>query len=83
MSTGSMPKPGDAVSVTLHNKETIEGTVEWVDGNGAWIKGTQRARWVPIEYFLRPDLVNPPPKPAGESAEKVPKARKEESESEE
>jgi len=37
----------------------------------------------PIEYFVRPDLVNPPPKTASESGEKPPKARKEESESEE
>ena len=44
-----LPKPGDNVKLSLLNGETIEGTVEWIDGNGAWVKGTQRSRWVPLE----------------------------------
>jgi len=35
-----LPKQGDTVKVTLLNRETIEGVVEWVDGNGLWVKGT-------------------------------------------
>ena len=31
--------------------ETIEGVVEWIDGAGAWVKGTQKSRWVPLEAF--------------------------------
>jgi hypothetical protein len=31
--------------------ETIEGVVEWIDGGGAWVKGTQKNRWVPLEAF--------------------------------
>ena len=47
----SLPKPGDNVKVTLMSGETIEGVVEWIDGAGAWIKGTQKSRWVPLEAF--------------------------------
>jgi hypothetical protein len=47
----SLPKPGDSVKVTLLSGETIEGIVDWIDGNGAWIKGTQKSRWVPLEAF--------------------------------
>jgi hypothetical protein len=47
----SLPKPGDHVKVTLLSGETIEGIVDWIDGNGAWIKGTQKSRWVPLEAF--------------------------------
>jgi hypothetical protein len=25
--------------------------VEWIDGNGAMIKGAQKTRWVPLEAF--------------------------------
>jgi hypothetical protein len=50
----SLPKPGDTVKVTLLNRETIEGIVEWVDGNGLWIKGAQRSRWVPLEALSMP-----------------------------
>ncbi|HZY93374.1 MAG TPA: hypothetical protein VFE98_00745 [Candidatus Bathyarchaeia archaeon] len=45
----SLPKPGDTVKVSLLNGETIEGVVEWIDGNGAWVKGTKRSRWIPLE----------------------------------
>ena len=47
-------KPGDTVKVTLLNRETIEGVVEWVDGNGFWVKGAQRSRWVPLEALTVP-----------------------------
>jgi hypothetical protein len=47
----SLPKPGDNVKVILLSGETIEGIVDWIDGNGAWIKGTQKSRWVPLEAF--------------------------------
>ena len=50
----SLPKPGDTVKVTLLNRETIEGVVEWVDGNGLWVKGAQRSRWVPLEALSVP-----------------------------
>jgi len=50
----SMPKPGDTIKVTLLNRETIEGVVEWVDGNGLWVKGAQRSRWVPLEALSAP-----------------------------
>ncbi len=51
-----VPKPGEIVKVNLLNGEVIEGTVEWIDGNGAWVKGAQKARWVPLE-----SLFSPPP----------------------
>ena len=47
----SLPKAGDTVKVTLMSGETIEGSVEWIDGNGALIKGAQKSRWVPLEAF--------------------------------
>jgi hypothetical protein len=47
----SLPKPGDHVKVTLMSGETIEGVIEWIDGAGAWVKGTQKNRWVPLEAF--------------------------------
>ncbi|HEV2119681.1 MAG TPA: hypothetical protein VGS11_06210 [Candidatus Bathyarchaeia archaeon] len=47
----SLPKPGDQVKVTLMSGETIEGVVDWIDGAGAWIKGAQKNRWVPLEAF--------------------------------
>ena len=40
--------------MTLLNRETIEGVVEWVDGNGFWVKGAQRSRWVPLEALTVP-----------------------------
>jgi len=40
--------------VTLMSGETIEGVVEWIDGAGAWVKGTQKNRWVPLEAFQPP-----------------------------
>lgn len=52
----SAPKPGEAVKVVLRNGEVVEGTIEWVDGNGAWVKNSQKSRWVPIEAFLQPTL---------------------------
>ncbi len=50
----SVPKLGESVKVVLRSGETVEGTVEWLDGNGAWIKNPERSRWVPIEAFLPP-----------------------------
>ncbi len=50
-----LPKPGDTVKVSLLNGETIEGVVEWIDGNGAWVKGTQRSRWIPFGA-LEPEI---------------------------
>jgi hypothetical protein len=47
----SLPKAGDHVKVTLMSGETIEGVIEWIDGAGAWVKGTQKNRWVPLEAF--------------------------------
>ncbi len=47
----ALPKPGDNVKVTLMSGETIEGVVDWIDGDGAWIKGTSKSRWVPLEAF--------------------------------
>ncbi len=45
----SLPKLGDSVKVTLKSGETIDGVIEWIDGNGAWVKNPKRSRWVPIE----------------------------------
>ncbi len=45
----SLPKLGDSVKVTLKNGETIDGVIDWIDGNGAWVKNPQKSRWVPIE----------------------------------
>lgn len=53
-----MPKPGDTIKVTLLNRETIEGVVEWVDGNGLWVKGAQRSRWVPLEALSAPHIAH-------------------------
>ena len=50
----SLPKPGQTVKVTLRSGETIEGVVDWVYGNGAWVKNQQKARWIPIESLLMP-----------------------------
>ena len=49
-----LPKPGETVKVTLRNGETIEGVVDWVNGNGAWVKNQQKARWIPMEALLIP-----------------------------
>lgn len=46
-----LPNAGDSVKVTLMSGETIEGSVEWIDGDGAMIKGAQKSRWVPLEAF--------------------------------
>ena len=54
-----LPKQGDTVKVTLLNRETIEGVVEWVDGNGLWVKGVVRSRWVPLEAFTAPHDSHP------------------------
>ena len=48
------PRAGDAVKVTLKNGETVEGVIEWVDGNGALVRGSQKMRWVPLEALLAP-----------------------------
>jgi len=48
------PRAGDAVRLTLKNGETVEGVVEWVDGNGALVRGSQKTRWVPLEALLAP-----------------------------
>lgn len=53
-----MPKPGDTIKVTLLNRETIEGVVEWADGNGFWVKGAQRSRWVPLEALSAPHIAH-------------------------
>jgi len=50
----SLPKPGDNIKLTLMSGETIEGVVEWIDGGGAWVKGAQKSRWVPLEAFQPP-----------------------------
>lgn len=42
------------MKVTLRNGEEVEGVVEWIDGNGAWVKGSQKSRWVPIEALVAP-----------------------------
>jgi len=55
----TLPKQGDTVKVTLLNRETIEGVVEWVDGNGLWVKGAVRSRWVPLEAFTAPHDSHP------------------------
>ena len=47
-------RAGDAVRLTLKNGETVEGVIEWVDGNGALVRGTQKTRWVPLEALLAP-----------------------------
>jgi hypothetical protein len=54
-----LPKQGETVKVTLLNRETIEGVVEWVDGNGLWVKGVERSRWVPLEAFTAPHESHP------------------------
>jgi len=51
----TLPKPGDNVKVTLLSGETIEGVVDWIDGDGAFIKGAQKNRWVPLEAFQPQD----------------------------
>ena len=38
--------------------EIIEGSVEWIDGDGAMIKGAQKSRWVPLEAFQPQDPVD-------------------------
>ena len=53
-----LPKAGDNVKVTLMSGETIEGSVEWIDGDGAMIKGAQKTRWVPLEAFQPQDSVD-------------------------
>ncbi len=45
--------------MVLRSGETVEGVVEWVDGNGAWVKSPDRSRWIPVETFLMP-----PPEPS-------------------
>ena len=50
----SGPRAGDAVRLTLKNGETVEGVIEWVDGNGALVRGSQKTRWVPLEALLAP-----------------------------
>lgn len=54
-----LPKAGDNVRVTLMSGETIEGSVEWIDGDGAWIKGVQKSRWVPLEAFTPQEQDDP------------------------
>ncbi len=61
----SAPKPGENVRVALRNGEPLEGIVEWVDGNGAWIKNQEKSRWVPIELFLNPTTPSEAKKDSG------------------
>ena len=56
----ALPKSGDSVKVTLMSGETIEGSVEWIDGDGAMIKTAQKSRWVPLEAFQPQELANDP-----------------------
>ncbi len=56
----SLPKQGDTVKISLVSGEIIEGVVEWIDGNGAWIKGALRSRWVPLEALERPPASEQP-----------------------
>lgn len=49
-----VPKPGDNVKITMLNGDIVEGSVEWVDGNGALVKGAEKTRWVPLESLLSP-----------------------------
>ena len=51
-----LPKAGENVKVTLMSGETIEGLVDWIDGDGAMIKGAQKSRWVPLEAFQPPQV---------------------------
>ena len=53
-----IPKAGENVKVTLMSGETIEGFVEWIDGDGAMIKGAQKSRWVPLEAFQPQELAD-------------------------
>ena len=50
------PRAGDAVRLTLKNGETVEGVIEWVDGNGALVRGSQKTRWVPLEALVAPPV---------------------------
>jgi hypothetical protein len=52
----TLPKTGDSVKISMLNGETIEGVVEWIDGNGAWVKSAQRSRWVPLEALQPPPV---------------------------
>ncbi len=61
----SLPKPGETLKVVLRSGETVEGVVEWIDGNGAWVKNQDRSRWVPVETFTLPA---PEPSPKRESS---------------
>ncbi len=61
----SLPKQGDSIKVVLKNGESVEGTVEWLDGNGVWVKNSDRSRWVPIELFLMPPQDREPRKDSG------------------
>ncbi len=60
-----LPKQGDGVKLVLKNGETVEGTVEWLDGNGVWVKNPEHSRWVPIEAFLAPPQDPEPKKDPG------------------
>jgi len=52
--TSPVPKPGDSVKVTMLNGDIVEGNIEWIDGNGAMVKGALKTRWVPLEILLSP-----------------------------
>ncbi len=56
----TLPKAGENVKISMLNGETIEGVVEWIDGNGAWVKGAQRSRWVPLEALQSPPASTDP-----------------------
>ena len=63
-----LPKAGDNVKISMLNGETIEGVVEWIDGNGAWVKSSQRSRWVPLEALQPPAPTEPLPKQESDSS---------------
>ncbi len=64
----SLPNLGDSVKVTLKNGETIDGVIDWIDGNGAWVKNPQKSRWVPIESLTPSASVPALPRESGKDS---------------